>query len=269
MGIFKIHHRQGSLMDAMRSKQGKFPWRAGFVALLLLFLLGIPAGPLLAGAESKAKAESKKTLNKKTKRSVKATKTKEATPAPAVKKAPAERKASEGDLKAEARTSYRIYVTRKGDTLHEIAKKPEWYNNPLKWTLIYMLNAEELKQLPIPPEDVPSWPLEENMALAIMMPEQRPAGKDALRKWIINLMSSTSSEDLVPLAVRLLDNGHFTYITESTIKETSWKRLRVGFFQDEVSARAEAKHVCSDAGSDAFWITEATAQELQDYFGFF
>jgi hypothetical protein len=170
--------------------------------------------------------------------------------------------ADEGDA------AFRIYVVKTGDTLHSIASQKIHYNDPLKWTLIYGINREEIQKLPVTPADIPEYPLPAGMTLAIQMPPSPPAQvspHNYPNKWVITMKSSKDEKDLIPQAISVIDKGHFAYITNFKGKTITWKRLRVGFFPDEPLARKTAALLLEDTAIHDYWISKTTQKELLDY----
>jgi nucleoid-associated protein YgaU len=79
---------------------------------------------------------------------------------------------SRQSTEAENGVSYKIHVTIDGDTLSSIAGQSRIYGNSLKWTLIYLLNREELGKLKIQTAALPITPLPAGLVLALMLPEE-------------------------------------------------------------------------------------------------
>ena len=169
---------------------------------------------------------------------------------------------------AERETSFRVYLVQKDDTLRSIAAQPGVYNDPLKWTLIYATNREDLQRLKVPPQEIPTKPLDSGTVLAIMTPgkagkRQKPAGK-----WVVNLLSSQNEANLVPLSIRMIDSGYFTYISRGDGLKADWLRLRTGFFSDEAVAKAAGSKVLTEMELSEFWVIEADEAECAAYHGF-
>jgi hypothetical protein len=169
-------------------------------------------------------------------------------------------------------TAYSIYITKKGDTIENIAGKRQIYNSPLKWPLIYFLNREDLKSLGLPQERLPSAPLPPGIILAYLRPEEaqkRMTPFDGTEKrWVVNIISSLNQRDINAPAIRLLENGYFAYIAEWLYKGQSWKRLRAGFFKDQQAAADEGRNIVRALNLQTFWAVEAEWKEVNEYAGF-
>ena len=172
----------------------------------------------------------------------------------------------------ENEVSYKIHVTIDGDTLSSIAGQSRIYGSSLKWTLIYLLNREELGKMKIQPAALPITPLPAGLVLALMLPEEARKKADCAaeeRPWVVNILSSLNIEEIVPLAIRLIDGGYFAYIGQWNYKDKHWKRLRVGFFADRDTANEQGRKIMEELGLRNFWTVKADWDELNEYAGFF
>ena len=176
-------------------------------------------------------------------------------------------------LYGEEYTSYKIYQTEKDETLQKIASSPQIYNDPLKWPLIYYLNRAELKKVKTSPEFLPVSPLPPNTLLAILLPVEAEKrlnriNKDNKKCWVINIISSKRKEKVNAFTMRIIDEGYFTYITESKVKEKKVWRVRVGLFKDRKTADLHAKKIADLLKLSDFWVVKATNNEVNEYLGF-
>jgi hypothetical protein len=161
------------------------------------------------------------------------------------------------------------HTVRKGESLASIAGLQRTYSDPLKWPVVFRLNLEKLGDLP-GGEDFPERALPEGMKLRIVTPEEakknvrNQAGKD----WVINVLSSTSKEEIALAAVVLAKKGYPIYITQSRVKGKEWMRLRVGFFESKRDADALGEKIQDLMNLGDPWITKANQAEFKEFGGF-
>ncbi|MBW2205702.1 MAG: SPOR domain-containing protein [Deltaproteobacteria bacterium] len=158
-----------------------------------------------------------------------------------------------------------VYVVKKGESLSGIAKKPEVYGDPLKWTVLYRMNLDKVGQFG-KGADLPGKGLKEGLRLKVITPEE---GKKNLEKqvqhfWIVNILSATDPEKIVPAAVTLIQKGYPVYITMARVKGKDWMRLRLGFYKDKKSAAADGKKVVEILRFSGSWATKIPEEELKD-----
>jgi len=159
-----------------------------------------------------------------------------------------------------------IYVVKKGESLSGIAQREDVYGDPLKWTILYRLNAEKLGNLG-KGADLPDKVLSEGLQLKLVTPDEarKNLEKRAKRLWIVNILSATDPDRIVPAAVTLMQKGYPVYITSATVKGKDWMRLRLGFFDTRKSATAEGEEVLALLRFTGIWTTKASEDELKDY----
>jgi len=174
---------------------------------------------------------------------------------------------------ADETITYSVYQTRKGDTLKSLAGRRDFYGDSLKWPLLYILNRDELNAKSLEAEKLPDVPLSVGMMLAYVKVQEAEKKKDTLLRegknwWVVNVISSTNMREIQPLAIKLMNNGHFVYIVEWLYKKKSWKRLRLGFFKDQEEATQKGNEVLKILGLKSFWTVEAPWKEINEYLGF-
>jgi hypothetical protein len=161
------------------------------------------------------------------------------------------------------------YIVRKGQSLASIAGLQGTYRDPLKWPLIFRTNLEKLESLPAGGA-LPETPLPEGMRLRIVTPEE--AEKNARNRtgheWVINVLSSTSEEEIALAAGVLVKKGYPIYITQGQVKGKEWMRLRVGFFETKRDADALGKKIQDLLDLGDPWITKAGQDEFREFGGF-
>jgi hypothetical protein len=160
------------------------------------------------------------------------------------------------------------HTVRNGESLASIAGLQGTYRDPLKWPLIFRTNLDKLENLSAG-EDLPGTPLPEGMRLRIVTPEeakknvQNRTGHD----WVINVLSSTSEEEIALAAVVLAKKGYPIYITQGQVKGREWMRLRVGFFESKRDAEALGKKIQELLNLGDPWITKADQEEFREFGG--
>jgi hypothetical protein len=161
------------------------------------------------------------------------------------------------------------YTVRKGESLASIAGLQRTYRDPLKWPLIFRTNLEKLESLPAG-GSLPETPLPEGMRLRIVTPEE--AEKNVRNRtghdWVINVLSSTSEEEIALAAGVLVKKGYPIYITQGQVKGKEWMRLRVGFFETKRDADALGKKIQDLLNLGDPWITKAGQGEFREFGGF-
>ncbi len=85
--------------------------------------------------------------------------------------------------------------------------------------------------------------------------------------WVINVLSSHSSNEIVPAAIDLIKNGYHVYITKADVQGEGWIRLRVGFFRDSSEANSVRDKISALIYLDDLWLTRAE-KELIEYGGY-
>lgn len=157
-----------------------------------------------------------------------------------------------------------VYRVRPGDTLAGIASKKEVYGNPLKWTCLYRLNREELRRFG-EREGLPDGPLPEGMELTYATPGRtsqrgRRPGRPV---WVVNVVSSKAQDQIVPVALQLLEGGYGAYIARAEVRGEGWMRLRVGFFRDKKQATEAAEELSRVIHSKGPWVAKADDEEIR------
>ena len=159
-------------------------------------------------------------------------------------------------------------IVKKGDSLSSIAGRGDVYGDPMKWPILYRLNIDKLDTLEAG-EDFLESKLPEGVMLKIITPDE---AKENLERrlhnvWVVNVLSATTNEKIIPVAIRLIKNGYPVYITRATVKGKDWMRLRVGFFKNKTEANTEGKKMMSLLNLDNSWATKI-AKERDEFGGY-
>ena len=179
----------------------------------------------------------------------------------------------EPSLDMETPLQYTIHITEKGDTLCDIAASPQVYGSCLKWPQLYYYNVDELKGVVEHNKDLPFTPLPPGLSIAIVHPSNVKKRAQKINRefenfWAINVMSRDQSRDLSELALRLMDQGYYCYITKFVTEDTVWKRLRVGLFPSMAITEEKQKELGEKLGLTDAWINKATSEEVLEFAGF-
>ena len=173
---------------------------------------------------------------------------------------------AEPEAKGESQAPY--YLVREGDSLSTIAERTEGYKDPLKWIILLRFNLEALSRLPETPDFAES-KLAPGTKLKIVVPKQSTGGaKDADGRWVANVLSARSNEEVVPLAVRLARKGFPVYLTRAHAKGQEWMRLRVGFFSGRSKAQEAGRKIKEAVQVGDPWIIRAGKEEYDEFAGF-
>ena len=181
-------------------------------------------------------------------------------------------KPPESNILAKADTSDKepgIYIVKKGESLSSISGLAEVYGDPLNWPILFRYNMDKFSSV-ILAEDLPNSLIPQDVKLKIVTPEdiKRNLQERADKRWIINIISSTSEKEVVSPAIKLMKGGYSVYITEALVNGKSYKRLRVGFFKNQAEAAAEGKKVIALLKTKKFWPTQVTKSEHEAYAGY-
>jgi hypothetical protein len=179
---------------------------------------------------------------------------------------PPETEIMEKETVVEEVTGY--YIVKKGDSLSSIAGRGDVYGEPLKWPILYSLNMDKLDTLE-EGEDFLGRELPEGVMLKIITPDEAKEnlGRRLHNVWAVNVLSATTNEKIIPVAIRLIKNGYPVYITRATVKGKDWMRLRVGFFKNKTEANAEGKKIMSLLNLGNSWVTKI-GKELEEFGGY-
>ncbi len=169
----------------------------------------------------------------------------------------------------EGGTNEHFYIVKKGDSLSSIAGRSDVYGDPLKWPILYRLNMDKLDALEAG-EDFLESELSEGVMLKIITPDE---AKENLERrvhnvWVVNVLSATTNGKIIPVAVRLIDNGYMTYITRAKVKGKDWTRLRVGFFKDRTEADTKGKKIMAMLNLADAWVIKVGKKELGEFGGY-
>jgi hypothetical protein len=205
-------------------------------------------------------------------------------PAAAGEKPPAEKKAEEtivvaektgkaDDLPKEQKVPEGVeggyYVVKKGDTLAAIAARKDVYQDHLKWPILLRFNLDQLSHLPAD-ADFQDKELPSGMKMKIVMPRNvKPSSKKGGdRIWVVNVLSSKTSDKIVPPAVTLIEKGYPMYIARADVQGEAWMRLRMGFFAKRAEADELGKKIKDLMNFKDSWTARVDKKEYEEFGGF-
>jgi len=180
---------------------------------------------------------------------------------------PPETEAGEQETAVEEAAGF--YIVKQGDSLSAIAASEDVYGDSLKWPFLYRRNKDELAKLPLG-KAFPHRELPEGLRLRIISPDEVEENlKSRLHNvWVVNVLSTTTNGKIIPLTVRLIDNGYMTYITHAKVKGKDWTRLRVGFFKDRTEADTEGKKIMAMLNLADAWVIKVGKKEFGEFGGY-
>jgi len=159
-----------------------------------------------------------------------------------------------------------FFFVWKAETLPAIAARQDVFGDPLKWPILYRLNREMLGALNMG-DDFSNQKVPEGFRLKILSPDEKKANlrSQLNKKWVVNVLSTTDQKKMVPVAMRLIENGYKVYIARAEIKGKEWIRLRVGFFGSLAEGNTEEEKIRSVANLGDLWVTQAGKEELEEF----
>lgn len=162
-----------------------------------------------------------------------------------------------------------FYVVQSGDTLARIAGKKEVFRDPLKWAVLYRLNATALDALP-GTDNLPDLPLPAEMKLRLVTPEET-RGRIEKRTggvWVVNVLSATNKGEIIPAVITLSKKEYPVYVSSAKVNEKDWMRVRVGFFKTREEAETEGKKIKEMLDLKDIWVTKMPKSEFMEFAGF-
>ena len=161
------------------------------------------------------------------------------------------------------------YKTRKGDSLFKISGMPEIYGNSLKWPSLFRLNMDQLGGMQVT-DTFEHKGLPKGIKIRFVTPEEAKKNlAQVYRKpWVVNVLSSQSSKEIVPAAVLLMKKGYRVYITKTVIKGKGWMRLRAGYYKNRKKAVAAGKVIKTIMNASDAWVAAIGKEERESTGGY-
>ena len=163
----------------------------------------------------------------------------------------------------------RYYTVKKGESLYDVASREDVYGNKLKWPVLYRCNIDTLGGLKTE-GDVVERALPEGSKLMIIGPDdvEENLEKRPNKRWVVNVLSTTTNEKVVPITITLIKNGHTAYLSRTTIKGKMWTRLRVGFFTSKAEADAQRERIKDLLHLGDPWSVKLGPMEFAEFAGY-
>jgi hypothetical protein len=140
----------------------------------------------------------------------------------------------------------------------------------MKWPSLYRLNMNMLEDMEVT-ENFEYQELVEGLELKIVTLEEASERLMKLgeKMWVVHVRSTLEIENIVPTAVRLMNEGYHVYMSKATVKGKEWTRLRVGFFRDRPEAAKAREKIVSymDSTRDS-WVTKVPKSEFEKFGGY-
>lgn len=171
--------------------------------------------------------------------------------------------------KSKGREDHGLYSVKKGDTLSGIAARADVLKDPLKWPMLLSLNKDQLGEWATG-ENLPDRELPLGTKLKVVTANEARASlkKTTGNLWVVNVISSTSSAEIVPPAISLVNQGYPVYIVRANVKGKDYMRLRVGFFKSRSEADEAGKKIKEQLKFQDSWSTKADKEEYEEVAGF-
>jgi len=159
-----------------------------------------------------------------------------------------------------------VYAVKSGDCLAVIAGREDVFGDPLKWPILFQLNRDALKDVPLD-ERLPERRLPNGIQLRFTRSEEERARAQERPDpvWVVNLISSPTADRIDGPAVELMKRGYPVYISRATVKGQKWMRLRVGFFQDRTGAVKAGKELQNFLDLRDSWPVRIGPEETAEY----
>ncbi|MDY6837539.1 MAG: SPOR domain-containing protein [Thermodesulfobacteriota bacterium] len=159
-----------------------------------------------------------------------------------------------------------FFFVWKAEALPAIAAKEDVFGDPQKWPILYRLNKEMLGALNLG-DDVLNKKVPEGFRLKVLSPDEKKANLESQlkKKWVVNVLSTTDEKRMVPVAIRLIENGYKVYIARVEIKGKEWMRLRVGFFNSLDEGNTEEEKIRRVANLGDLWVTQIAKEEIEEF----
>ena len=162
------------------------------------------------------------------------------------------------------------YVVKKGDSLSSIAARTDVLKDPLKWPILLRLNRDKLGEWTAG-EDLPDRELPQETKLKVVTAREarEKLKKETATLWVVNVLSATTSAEIVPPAVTLVKQGYPVYIVRANVQGKDYMRLRVGFFKNRREADEAGNKIKEQLNFQDSWSTKADKEEYEEVAGFF
>jgi len=163
----------------------------------------------------------------------------------------------------------RFYEVKRGECLWEIAARPEIYNKPEMWTVLYRANPGVMDYY-YQKGGTPFVIINPGVRLRIPEPQeiQRLQGAVAKKLWVLQLSANRNIRFALILAANLKGLGSVVYVMEDLSGEQPWYLVRMGFFTNREKAGVRAGEVARRTGHSEYVIRPASRSEIKAHLPF-
>ncbi len=163
----------------------------------------------------------------------------------------------------------RFYEVKPGECLWGIAARPEIYNKPEMWTVLYRANPGVMDYY-YQRGGAPFVIIDPGVRLRIPEPQevQRLQGAVAEKLWVLQLSANRNIDFALMFASKLKGLGSVVYVMEDLSGGQPWYLVRIGFFTNREKARVRAGEVARRTGHSEYVIRPASKSEIKDHLPF-
>ena len=163
----------------------------------------------------------------------------------------------------------RFYEVKRGECLWEIAARPEIYNKPEMWTVLYRANPGVMDYY-YQKGGVPFVIIDPGVRLRIPEPQevQGLQGTVAKKLWVLQLSANRNIRFALIFAANLKGLGSVVYVMEDLSVGQPWYLVRMGFFTNREKARVRAGEVARRTGHSEYVIRPASRSEIKAHLPF-
>ena len=163
----------------------------------------------------------------------------------------------------------RFYEVNRGECLWGIAARPEIYNKPEMWTVLYRANPG-ITDYYYQKGGEPFVIINPGVRLRIPEPQaiQRLQGTVAKKLWVLQLSANRNIRFALNFAAKLKGLGSVVYVMEDLSGGQPWYLVRMGFFTSREKARVRAGEVAKRTGHSEYVIRPASRSEIKAHLPF-
>ena len=163
----------------------------------------------------------------------------------------------------------RFYEAKRGECLWEIAARPEIYNKPEMWTVLYRANPGVMDYY-YQKGGAPFVIIDPGVRLRIPESQKVKRLQDDVAKklWVLQLSANRNIRFALILAARIKGSGCVVYVMEDLSGRQPWYLVRMGFFTNREKARVGAGKVARRTGHSEYVIRPASRSEIKAHLPF-
>ncbi|MBW1779859.1 MAG: SPOR domain-containing protein [Deltaproteobacteria bacterium] len=163
----------------------------------------------------------------------------------------------------------RFYEIKGGECLWEIAARPDVYNDPEMWRVLYRANPEIMDYY-YQKGGAPFVIINPGVRLRIPEPQEVRTLQRAVpeKLWVLQLSANRKLHFALMFAGKLKGLGNVVYVMEDLSKGQPWYLVRMGFFTHKEKARAAADDVARQTGHSEYIIRRASRNEIEAHLPF-